>query len=365
MSRAVFETATLADAIRKAARFAPTKGAELDKAGGIVIDLSDPVDTPLADIRSTDLRVFYRQTIRPIELTITRTSWRVSSVLLEAVTSRLPMGLGSTVTLYDEQNSLHIQAGKVKAKLNLINDEVPFPEWEPFDPFGLSVVENFAQRVSQVRWATDTKANNVLSGVHIDGQQLIATDGKCAVRVPLECPLAAPVTAPLSELIELIKDHPEVALRATSESLEVMPDQDTQVRVVLLKGEYPNVAIVIDNPMVEHLTTEKGPLLAAIDRLLALDSSDRFPVMRMLFDGSSLEMKREVPDIGWINEELELETLVPFYEMWVNPILLRNMLQNTSHNEVELAWGADSLSPFKVSDGTGYEVVGLPRRKTA
>lgn len=364
MSRATFETATLADAIRKAARFAPSKGAELDRAGGIVIDLELPLDTPVATVRATNLNVFYRQTIFPLRLTVDRPHWRVSSVLLENVVSRLPMQLGSTVELWDVDGCLHLMAGKVQAKLNLFDIDASYPAWSAFDPYGMELVEGFSRRVAQARWATEAKAGNILSGVHIDGDALWATERTCAVKVALECPVDRPVTAPLGEVTELVRDHPEVYLRATTDALEILVDEDTQVRVILLAGEYPVLSGFLESPMTEVMTLDKTALLAAVDRLMVLDSGDRYPVMKMEFGESGLRLRREVPDIGWIDEQIELAEVPAPYEFWVNPLVLRNILGGTNKNEIEFAHGAEPLAPFRVADGDGYTATALPRRRT-
>lgn len=365
MSRATFETASLADAIRKATRFAPIKGAELDRAGGIVLDLEMPMETPVVTVRSTNLSVFYRQTIRPLRMEMDTTRWRASSVLLEAVLSKLPMQLGSTVDLEDRGESLHITAGKVRAKLNLYDVDAAYPEWPVFDPSGLELVEGFAQRVSQVRWACDSKAGNLLAGVHIDGSHLWATDRTCAVIVPLACPVDRPVTAPLADLVDLVKDHPEVSLRATEDALEVLVDEDTQVRVLLYAGAYPALGPFLNSPMESVAVLDKQALLAAIERLMVLDHTDRFPIMNMQIAENLITLRREVPDVGWIDEAIELREMLPPFDFWVNPITLRNMLQASAKSEIELAHGRGPLDPYSIRDGDGFVTVGLPRRVTS
>ena len=57
----VFENAILADAVNKAARVSPTKGAAFDKAAGIVFDVEPQKRT--AFVRSTDLEVSFEQEI--------------------------------------------------------------------------------------------------------------------------------------------------------------------------------------------------------------------------------------------------------------------------------------------------------------
>ncbi len=368
MSSATFETATLADAVRKAARFAPGKGAELDKAGGIVIDLEEAVDTPYCTVRSTNLSVFYRQTIRPIRASWDGTTrWRVSSKLLEAVVSKLPMALGATVTMVDDEGSLKIKAGAVRAKINLYDPDSYFPDWPIFDPSGMESVENFAQRVAQVKWACEQKAGNVLAGVHIDGEHLWATDRTTAVRVPLTCPVDRPVTVPLGDLLDLVRDHPEVALRAAEDALEVHPDPDTQVRVLLLTGDYPlaGMKAFMAFEVGEPIMLDKQQIAPAIARLMGLDEADRSPVIHFALDGTQLRMKREVTDVGWIDETIELGVDAKPYGMWINPDALTAAIGAIKTADVILSHGAGPLDAYRVEDGHGFVAMTMPRKVTA
>lgn len=365
MTTATFETATLADAVRKAARFAPTKGAELDKAGGIMIELEEPMETSVATIRSTNLSVFYRQTIRPVRMTLDGTArWRVSSVLLENIVSKLPMTLGATVTIADDGDSLKIKAGKIRSQIRLYDPDAHFPDWSPFDPYGMETVEGFAQRVAQVRWACEQKAGTVLAGVHIDGEHLWATDRTTAVRVPLLCPLDRPVTVPLSDLLDLVRDHPEVALRASEDALELMPDQDTQVRVMLLAGEFPRGGLrdFLNFPVGEPVMLDKQMVLPAIDRLMVLDAGDRYPVVKVELCDAQMRFRREVPDVGWIDETIELPQEVQPYSMWINPTALREALQAIAGADVEFAHGDGPLDAYSIKDGRGFTAMTMPRK---
>jgi DNA polymerase III sliding clamp (beta) subunit (PCNA family) len=367
VSSVTFETATLADAVRKAARFAPTKGAELDKAGGIMIELEEPMETPVVTLRSTNLSVFYRQTIRPVRMSLNGTEhWRVSSVLLENIVSKLPMTLGATVTIADDGDSLKIKAGKIRSQIRLYDPDAHFPNWAPFDPSGLEVVEGFAQRVAQVKWACEQKAGTVLAGVHIDGEHLWATDRTTAVRVPLACPVDRPVTVPLSDLLDLVRDHPEVALRAAEDALEVMPDEDTQVRVMLLAGEYPRSGLhnFLGFPVGEPLVLDRQQILPAIERLMVLDSGDRYPVIKVEL-GDEMRFRREVPDVGWIDEAIELRAPTEPYSMWINPTALREAIQAIGGGEIELAHGAGPLDAYAVRDGRGFIAMTMPRKVSA
>src|SRR6478735_9046351 len=98
MTKVVFETATIADAIRKADRVAPGKDKAFDKAAGIVIEV-DPQAEPPVIIRATNLDVYSMEWMDVLSVEGDVARWRLPSSLLAQVMSKLPIGSGTTVTL--------------------------------------------------------------------------------------------------------------------------------------------------------------------------------------------------------------------------------------------------------------------------
>lgn len=360
MTTATFETATLADAVGKASRFAPNKGSALDKSAGVVMHISP--DGP-ALIRSTDLAVFFRQHLIPSSVRGLGATWRVPSRLFNSVLAGLPMHLGSTVVLADKDNdgSLYLKCGGVKAKLTLISPDMPFPRWEPFDPEDMGIVEQLADRLGQVGWCTEEKGDTILSGIHMDGQYLYATNRDEAVRVPLACPVEHPVTAPLQLIHSLVKDHPEVHIRIGTR-LELSTDPDTQLEVLLLEGQYPKLAPFLETAMEHELVIRRDPILAAIERLLIIVQGERYPTLQIEFEGGLLRLTMDQPEVGRLIEELEVPECAPF-KFFANPLSLKHLLSNARQGEVRFHHTGDPHKPIRVMDDQGYVAVAMPRRK--
>lgn len=368
MIQVTFETATLADAITKAARHAPKKGSAVDRSAGIVLEVD--VAARKCVVRSTDLAIFYRQELGIVNLKgdadISEVSWRVSSVFFEALVTRLPMHMGATVTLAEkgDDGMLWLQAGGVKARLNIIDRGINFPLWDAFDPEGMTVVENLAERLGQVGWAVDTKSSGVLGGVYLDGHHIFATDRNVAARVPLECELDRPVCAPLQEIEQLVKNHPELHVRIAGNFLEVMPDPDTQLRVGLLEGDYPAIGPFLEQEMPIQVELDREPLLAAIDRLLVITQGERYPLLKVEFRGSTLRLTIEAEEVGRISEDIDLGHEAEPFTFFCTPGYLRPMLKASKNARVSYERYDDPLKNFRLSDGHGFLSVTAPRRVT-
>lgn len=360
MTAATFETATLADAISQAARFAPTKGSALDRSAGIVLAI---VPGEAAVVRSTDLSVFYRHTLTPISTRGEAAIWRAPSGLLAAVLSGLPMQLGSTVTLADKDDDgfLYIRCGGVKAKVRTIDSNLAFPTWEPFDLAGMGVVEHLADRLAQVGWCTEKKGVDVLTGIHIDGSYLWATNRNEAVRVPLACPVARPITAPLQVVQSVVKDYPEIRVRVGAR-LELSPDPDVQLELGLYEGAYPAIEGFLEAVLPYSFAIAKGPVLEAIDRLLVIVEGERYPVLKVEFEAEGLlRLTMDDPDRGRLIEEIAVPA-VDAFTFFVTPLSLRWLLSSTRQPEVWFHHSADPFGQYRITDDLGFVAAAMPRR---
>jgi DNA polymerase III sliding clamp (beta) subunit (PCNA family) len=364
MKRAIFEVATLADAIAKANRIAPTKGAAHDRAAGIVVEV-DPSALEAVIVKSTDLDVTFRTVVSVLELGDEPVTWRVPSQLFNGIMSTLPIGQQATVRLAENgDGNLYFLCGKTKAKLRLIPAE--YPSWSPFATDDLATVPGLARRLQQVAWATDSKGNGILSGVHIDGEYLYGCDRTNLAIVTCKVPVDRSVTAPLTDIASLIKNTSEVSMRAGRDRIELMPDSWTQTTCILFAEEYPNVRNLLNKV---HSTGEvlvaAEALVAALDKMLVLVKSERMPVTTIKIGDGTLSLEMEVPDVGKILDELEVvggetgETFVISF----SPDALKNALMASGREKVTIKYGPTHLSPIVVEDDNEFMALMMPRNK--
>jgi DNA polymerase III sliding clamp (beta) subunit (PCNA family) len=363
MRKAIFEVAGLADAVSKANRIAPTKGAAFDRAAGIVVEVNPDALHPVI-IKSTDLDVTYHQVVSVLDMGDEKVTWRVPAQLFNGVMSTLPIGNSSTVRLADNGDGhLYFLCGKTKAKLRLIAGE--YPHFTPFDADNLATVPGLARRLNQVSWATDDNRTQVLGGIHMDGEYLFACDRQNMAMVPCKVPVDRPVTAPLSDIASLIKNTSEVAMRAGTKHLELMPDAWTQTTCVLYAADYPNVKQLMKSNQTGQILVVSEALVAALDRMLVLVKAERYPTTTIKIGDGSMYLEMEVPDVGKIADEIEVqggETHDPFI-ITFSPDCLKSALAASGREKTTIKYGPTNLSPIIVEDDNQFLALMMPRQK--
>ena len=143
----IFDLATFADAVQKASRVAPTKGAAFDKAAGILLscDASD-VAAQRVVIRSTNLDTTYLQKLTPTETkNLTEFYWRIPSALLAGLVSSLTLSSGATIKFIDTgDGNIRVSSGSVLVRYSMIQGHMP--EVPEFDTENMSDAHDFAQK---------------------------------------------------------------------------------------------------------------------------------------------------------------------------------------------------------------------------
>lgn len=370
MTKVVFETATIADSLRKAERVAPSKGQAFDKAAGIVLEIHPGTDYPVI-IRATNLDVYYMEWVDCISAEGPTTVWRVPSKLVAGAVGSLPIGTGKTVTFEEKIESngvakhLAITSGRTKAKLNLIDPEY-YPVWEPFDPDLLTQVPDLGGKIGLVEWATAKNDFSFFSGVHLDGDQIVATDKHTLARVSLKMGLLdRPVTIPAGVLTTVLKQTGDVGVATSEHQLYIMPDEHTQLRTVIFAGDYPKTTKITRTEWPDTITLRKSELLEIINRAVLFNMS-RIPKIRLFIGKEEIAVMMQDADIGMLGDVIEVpgQALHARGELKFNPNNLKKALESAPNEEVTLGYDFEKLGvgAVYVNGGSGYEVWVMPLR---
>ena len=369
-TRVTFESATLADAVQKAARIAPSKGAAFDLAAGLLFEV-DP-DAQRVVIKSTNLDSTYRQVLNVTDGKGGATTWRLPSQLLAGLVSNMPLGSGNTVTFADPgDNAIRIMSGNIKAKVKTLDGT--FPTIEAFDASKLSSASDFAQKVGQVSWACSKAPTHILSGVHIDGENLIGCDTQSAALVPCVVPLDAPVTVPIGPLAPVLRMATDARIGADDRTLYLMLDAETQITARIFEDKYPDVKAVRPKSHRYEVELPRQQLIDAINRLLVVAREERMPTVRLTFNVGivpTLTLDVIVPDSGnRIQDSVGISGTIPSdnLEVWFTPSALIGALDNAKGDSTKMQFGPEdesltALSMFRFLDGKGYEALVMPRR---
>jgi DNA polymerase III sliding clamp (beta) subunit (PCNA family) len=362
----VFETATIADAVKAAERVAPNKGAAFDKASGIVIEV-DPANGTVV-LKSTNMDLFHMAWIDAVSMEGEPATWRLPSMLFARHMAALPIGSGKEVTFTQVDRQLRVEQGRTKARFNLIDAEF-YPSWAAFDPDELTAVKDFGGRIGLVEWAA-AKDGIPLTGVHFDGELAIATDRYRLAAVPLAIPgLATPCTVPAGLLSSILKQTGEVSLAVDATQMLLMPDEHTQIRCVLYGEKYLDARRIMENNREYPATVKvKRPaLLEVIGRAMNFTGSERFPTLRMFVGMEEIGCMMQEREQGMIGDVYEVpgQATHEKVELKFTPKNLVDALNAAPNDEVEIHY--DPSRPNKIvyiNGGSGYEAWVMPRRET-
>lgn len=365
MTRVVFETATLADTIKKAAKIAPNSGQAFDKAAGVVLEIS-PEPLP-ATVRATDLLVFYREWIDVVEWPDKPVTWRLPSSVLAQVLSSLPIGTGKTVTLEEKavghSIQVHVSSGRTKARFNLL-DARYFPEWAVFDPDKLYKASDLGGRVASVSWAA-AKSEVPISGVHLTGEVACATDRYRMAAAPLPIPdLDTPITVPGGALANVLKATGNISIGVEGTQLLIMPDEHTQIRAVIYAEKYPPIERAMRRDHPASFKVKKTDLLEIMNRANNFSGGDRIPTMRVFLGKEEFAVMMANDEIGLLGDVVE----VPGHcthdriEYKFTPKNLIDSISNTPNEQIDIFYYPENTNmQWRIDGGSGYEAWVAPR----
>lgn len=368
VTKVVFETATIADAVKKAERVSPSKGQAFDMAAGFVLEIAAaPMPTV---VRATNLEIFCMEWITPLEVEGDAVSWRVPSALFTQVITSLPIGSGKVVTLEEKvtgfSSQLHMSSGRTKAKFNLL-DISHYPKWTAFDPDTLFEVKDLGGRIAMVEWATDN-ATPPLAGVHLNGTHAIGTDRYrlAATEMPIS-ELENPITIPAKILSSIIKQTGEVKIGFDGNQLLVMPDEYTQLRSVIYAEAFPNMARALDMQFDSVIKMKKEAFLEILQRASNFAGGDRMPELKVFVGKEEVAVMMNNDEIGLLGDVYECPGQAQHarMEMMFTPKNIIEAIANAPSSELEFYYNEGKpTSMIHIDGGSGYKCWVAPRHKT-
>lgn len=361
MTKVTFETASLADALREAASVAPTRGEAFDKAAGIVLEIQEGSVV----VKATDLRLWYMQWITPISVEGEPTEWRLPSKVFSDVVTKLPMSSQTRFILERQGNVVKMQHGKKRGQFVLMDME-GYQRWMPFDPDDLIEVPDMAQRINQVEWASSKKNNPPFTGIHFNGEAIIATDRSKFASTPLPIEgFKEPLTLPAGLLTRVVKSTDVVRLRDDDSHLLIMPDEHTQVRCIKYGVEFPDVARVMERDRPQYVKVQKSLLLDAMNVAVSFAEGDRLPIMRTFWGEEQIAVMLENSEAGFLGDVVDLpgQALHERVEIKFAPENLMNALEHCQNQEIVIGYDPGKVSrALYISGGEGSEFWIAPTR---
>jgi DNA polymerase III sliding clamp (beta) subunit (PCNA family) len=294
-------------------------------------------------------------------------SWRLPSRLLAGVLGSLPIGSGRQVTMEQKGRMIHMEQGRTKPRFNMM-DPQHYPAWGAFDPADLIAAPDLGGRIAMVEWAA-AKSEVPFSGVHFDGEKVVATDRYRLATVPMKIPdLTTPVTVPAGILGSVLKQTGEVMIGVQGEQLLLMPDEYTQLRCIVFAMEYPGVDRIMERNREhpQHIEFAKTDFLTLIERALNFQGSDRAPMIRLFLGLEEVVVMMGNQEIGIIGDAIELPGQCQHerVEFKFTPKNLQDIVSNAPNEKVTLGYDPNKTGALVYVDGgSGYEAWAMPRRE--
>ena len=369
MIKVTFDAPTLADAVAKAARVAPTKGAAYDRAAGLLLDVDPAAHTVI--LRSTNLDLSYEQILTLQDAKGDTAQWRLPSTLLAGLLSNLPMQSGATVTFYDKgDKAIRVTSGTMTAKMMTLNPD-DFPKLPAIDRSNVSDANDFASKVAQVSWAC-AKDNSIMSGVSIDGESLIACERYCAAIVPCVVPITKQITVPLFLLSPVLRSATEVQVGADDHHLFIALDAESHATGRILEGEYPDVKKLLRDNYSGFAAINRVAFVEVVNRMMVMARAERLPAMTLEFRTGltkQLVLDLDVPETGRIQDRLDIAgEYEDDFTIHFTPQYIVSAIDNARGDTVRLDFGRSDkpehgpISPVRVTDDGGYQALVTPRR---
>lgn len=362
--------ATLHDALQRAIKVAPTKGAAWDRAQGIHLTFQAVAGVGWCEVRATDTETTYWQQIAAQAASQEPVTLRLPSMPLAPFVAGLPMNEDEHRVRFlvnpDSPKECIVQfmRSKIKAKMMVITSS--YPEFGPLEIDGMGEAQELASRIEQVSWACDKHGK--MAGIYLDGDYMVGACTKQAARAHCKVETDHPVVAPLGSLSGLIKVGTQIRMGVHENRLVLALDEASQVTTSLILEQYPDVAKAMSVfPLECKMLIPKTRVQAAMDRLLLFVRNDRLP--RCAIDIFDNELWATLETEGSKAQDvIEITSSAPGERRFIfNPQIIRGGLESFGGAFVEVHYSAgQKLLPWHLVDPSGdYECWLMPMADNA
>lgn len=368
MTTITFETATIADAIKRAVKVAPGKsGHAFDKAAGVLLEIDPENDACM--IRTTNLDAFHAEVVGVLFSEGEPDRWRLPSQLLGNVVGSLPPKAGAEVTFTREGNTITIRQGRMKSTMRVMDDD-SYPDWELFDNSNLTQVAALGQRISMVEWAAEPSGTPPLCGVYLDGEWAVATDRYKVVRVPCKIEnMPKPVLVPSGILGQTLRAMGETSVGYSGHQFLLAPDNYTWLTTTVYDADWPDLSKIYNFEYDGQVQINKADFIEKLGRSSNYAGADRNPLLRTFWGKGEIALMMENTEVGLFGDVIEMPGSLDHrrLEILFTPKLLLDCLNNAPDQKVTVHYDIAENDPvtrptIRIDGGAGYQAWVMKRR---
>lgn len=364
MTAVTFETAALADSIKKANTIAPSRGKEFDMYKGFVLDVFPEHGRVL--LRATNGEVFYSEYLSPLKIEGPELTWRIPSAVTNGIVSNLPIGSGKTVKFENEAGYLRITSGRMRARVPLIPNDY-FPDWDDFEDEDMPVVEGFGARLDQVAWACHRGNTPPINGVYIDREKMVGTDRAKVAIVPIAFDPGEGeyVVVPVGILAPVVRGMEEIKVNVQGNFLCIAPNEDTHIKCVLFGEDYPKVANVMAQVQEEAIILDRDLVVETMTRMRAIGTGDRQMPLKVVIGEEQIAFHmRDEQSVEEIEDSIYLSGQAdhPPVTYLFGPDIFMDAVGKSPNKMMTFNYNlTEQKKLVKFEGGSGYEVAVRPR----
>jgi DNA polymerase III subunit beta len=239
--------------------------------------------------------------------------------LMQDIVSKFPAGQVELNTL--AEGRMQLSCGSSKFELSTLPAE-EFPSLPDLDETSSaqlpqSSLKSAIKQVAVAAASSQDESRAVMTGIHLTLEKgslnLVATDGRrlACVRKLVEVPLIGEeklsVVVPARALIELsrlINVDGNVSLRV-GRSQAFFKFDNYSLHCRLLEGRFPDYTKVVPTQFIRTCRIGRDDFIQGLKRMLVVAQEKRSPnLIRLRFDGDTLQLSANTPDLGSGDEKL-------------------------------------------------------------
>ena len=302
----VFETASLADAFRRAQRVAPARGGALTQLGGFMME----VGSERVLLRATDGDVFLSQFLDPHSITGPQTAWRIPSQVATKLVTSLPGGQGQEVTVTGDGSSVILTQGRMTATIGLM-DHTLYPAFRPEPiPEAAQRVDGFGTLLDRIAWAASRKEAMANSSILVTEQHLVAATQSGVAMIPhpeLSLPGGQSLVS-LATVSTILAHMPDVALWLDDNAMYVAPSPNVQARCRLWAEQFPSYTKATSREFGASVLLQGEEIGAILTRLRAVVEREKEAshVWLTLGDGQMTFQAADSDGTAAVTDQMEL-----------------------------------------------------------
>ena len=264
--------------------------------------------------------------------------------------------------------SVLFRSGRSKVKVPLMDEskymDIPQPDGD-YPEADATIITELA---SSVRWACDTNGTGVLTGLHVDGTNVVGTSHECMCLIPVPAEVDTPVTFQ-TKVIGALSGASSIHMSADKDRIFFWLNETDWISATLFHDPYPKYEKLRRPEYQGEFKVSRWLLLEALERMNIVMALDRdMPRLDVTLTENMMMLNSSTDEVGDSEEIVDIEN-GPEEEFKISYSvgMLRDAVNASASDDLIIAWGSEKMPTksdkvsTRITDGTGWEAYVMPR----